>query len=60
MVLMMDFEEYEKQCKAQETINLKYLDEFKEELEAAGLADKTIRRHLSNTEFYLKYLSSPH
>lgn len=50
---MIDFEKFEKQCDAQRKINLNYLDEFRRDLEDAGLADKTIRRHLSNTEFYI-------
>ncbi|MBQ9058879.1 MAG: hypothetical protein IJ125_06820 [Atopobiaceae bacterium] len=48
-----DYEAYERAVKEREKENAVYLAEFEEELEAAGLADKTIGRHLSNVDFFI-------
>lgn len=48
-----DYEEYERQCEARRQENARYLAWFEESLKDAGLAQKTIRRHLDNVDFYL-------
>ena len=50
---MDSYEEYEKKSKANEERNEEFLKLFSDDLKEAGLADKTIRRHVNNAEFYL-------
>lgn len=45
--------EYDRACKAQQDKNDAYLDEFDAYLEKAGLADKTIGKHLQNVGFFV-------
>ncbi|MEE0027516.1 MAG: hypothetical protein U0J70_07990, partial [Atopobiaceae bacterium] len=45
--------EYDRACKAQQKKNDAYLDEFDAYLEKAGLADKTIGKHLQNVGFFV-------
>jgi hypothetical protein len=45
--------EYDQACKAQQKKNDAYLDEFDAYLEKAGLADKTIGKHLQNVGFFV-------
>lgn len=47
------YEEYEQQCEARRQENARYLAAFEGYLEAAGLSQKTIDRHLDNVAFYL-------
>ena len=48
-----DYEEYEKICEAIRARNAIYLEEFKKDLEAAGLVKKTISRHINNIDLYI-------
>lgn len=50
---MFDYEEYEKECDKIRETNNEYLDLFEEDLQNAGLAPKTIRKHISNVDFYI-------
>ena len=47
------YEGYERACEERRSENEGYLDEFEEWLEAAGLSDKTIQRHLRNVDFFI-------
>lgn len=49
----MIYDEYEKKCEEIIARNAVYLDEFREDLEKAGLKDNTIRRHCSNVDLYI-------
>lgn len=49
----MEYEIYEKECEKIIKDNADYLDLFEAELNEKGLMDKTIRRHISNVDFYL-------
>ena len=48
-----DYEAYERKCEEIRECNEGYLVEFEETLVAAGLSDKTIKRHISNVDFYI-------
>lgn len=48
-----EYDEYEAKCKEIRTKNEKYLDEFREDLEKAGLKEKTIEKHCQNVDFYI-------
>ena len=50
---MTDYEQYEKECAEIRTENAVLLDLFKADLEAKGLSDKTIRRHIENMDLYI-------
>lgn len=45
--------DYEKELNKMKKKNQKYLDEFKKWMMEKGLADKTIKQHLSNACFYI-------
>lgn len=45
--------DYEKELNKMKKKNQKYLDEFKKWMQDKGLADKTIKQHLSNADFYI-------
>tara|TARA_R110001583_G_scaffold24456_5_gene89175 strand:+ start:1569 stop:1982 length:414 start_codon:yes stop_codon:yes gene_type:complete len=46
------YKEYELGCEKAREANLKLLDEFKDYLVSKSLTPKTIRRHVTNMEFY--------
>ena len=50
---MFDYESYEAECEKIRSDNDKYLDLFEHDLSVAGLANKTIRKHLANVDFYI-------
>lgn len=50
---MFDYEEYESGCNKIRQTNEELLALFEEELQDSGLSAKTVRRHLSNAEFYI-------
>lgn len=50
---MFDYEEYESGCDKIRQMNEELLALFEEELQDSGLSAKTVRRHLSNAEFYI-------
>ena len=50
---MDDYEKYEADCKKIRKTNKRLLAEFETWLKSAGMADKTIRNHLSNVDFYI-------
>jgi hypothetical protein len=50
---MFDYDEYEKEVESIREENLKLLEEFQTWLEAKGLTEKTIYRHISNVDFYI-------
>lgn len=50
---MFDYEEYERECNKIRQTNEELLTLFEEELQDSGLSAKTVRRHLSNAEFYI-------
>ena len=50
---MFDYEEYEKECDRIRKDNGELLSLFEDDLTNAGLSSKTIRRHLSNVDFYI-------
>ena len=49
------YEEFERRCKKIREENAVLLKEFKRWLQEKGLSDKTIRKHVSNTEFYINH-----
>lgn len=51
--MFMDFDFYENNCKNIIETNNQLLALFEEDLVQAGLASKTISRHLSNVDFYI-------
>lgn len=50
---MFNYEEYEKECNKIREANDKLLSMFETDLTNAGLSPQTIRRHLSNVDFYI-------
>ena len=50
---MFDYKEYEKECDRIRKDNGELLSLFEDDLTNAGLSSKTIRRHLSNVDFYI-------
>ena len=50
---MFDYEEYERECDKIRQTNEELLALFEEELQNSGLSAKTVRRHLSNADFYI-------
>lgn len=51
--MFFDNEAYEEACRKEQKNNEEYLWIFEQDLTAAGLAEKTITRHLRNVDFYL-------
>lgn len=49
----MTYQEYEKKCQEIIAKNAVFLNEFREDLEEAGLKDQTVRRHCNNVDFYI-------
>jgi hypothetical protein len=49
----MNFGDYDRLCKQQEEKNKKYLKIFEQDLNKAGLIQKTIEEHLFNVDFYI-------
>lgn len=49
----MDYDEYNKSCDEIRDKNSEYLELFEQALLESGLKDSTIRRHLSNVDFYI-------
>jgi len=53
-----DLEDYFKQKEKQEKKNEKLLDKFKKWLQAKGLSNKTVEKHVENIDFYInEYLT---
>ena len=50
-----DYEAYEKECESISAKNEEYLEGFAEELSKEGLSEKTIKKHVSNVDFYINY-----
>ncbi len=50
---MFDYENYEIECERIRASNNELLEMFKNDLELAGLSEKTIRSHISNVDFYI-------
>jgi site-specific recombinase XerD len=50
---MEDYEQYEKDCELIREQNKKLLDGFRASLQQSGLAEKTIKNHLQNIDFYI-------
>ena len=50
---MVSYEEYELECRKQIERNEKFLEMFERNLVSAGLSQATIRKHLSNVDFYI-------
>ena len=50
-----DYARYERECQRLRTENERLLEEFADWLSAKGLADKTVRRHCENMDFYLNH-----
>lgn len=50
---MIDYEEYEKECEAIESVNEELLSIFEKDMAESGLSGNTIRKHLSNVDFYI-------
>jgi intergrase/recombinase len=50
---MNDHKKYEADCKKIRKTNERLLAEFGTWLQSSGMADKTIRNHLSNIDFYI-------
>ncbi len=48
-----NYEDYERECKAIREENEGHLKEFEDYLSSKGLSDKTIKRHISNVDFYI-------
>lgn len=48
-----EYQEYERACKRIKEDNAKLLADFNQWLSKEGLAKKTVRRHVDNTEFYI-------
>ena len=44
---------YEQACKRIKKDNAKLLEQFDQWLSGRGLAEKTVRRHVENAEFYI-------
>lgn len=49
----MDYDNYGKACNEIRTKNSEYLKLFEQALIANGLKDRTIKRHVSNVDFYI-------
>ncbi len=49
----MDYDDYNKVCDEIRAKNNEYLDIFEQALVADGLKESTIKRHLSNIDFYI-------
>ena len=49
----MDYDNYYEACAKIRAKNREYLELFKQDLIENGLKDSTIRRHLSNVNFYI-------
>ncbi len=53
----MDDEQWEKDCKRIRKENAKLLEDFEKSLMATNLTSKTIKKHISNIDFYInRYL----
>lgn len=50
---MTEYEQYEKECEEIRAENAKLLDLFQSALEAKGLSERTIRRHVDNADLYI-------
>ncbi len=48
-----DHEAYEREYNRIREENARYLEEFRQSLEASGLSTKTIARHVDNADFYI-------
>lgn len=51
--MLIDYDEYLNKCEDIREINNQLLNLFAEDLAESGLTDKTIRRHISNVDFYI-------
>ena len=50
-----EFQKYEQTCERIKTENRKLLDQFSQWLSGKRLAEKTVRRHVENADFYLNH-----
>ncbi len=50
---MTDYEQYELDCENLRKLNTQVLEQFKDWLQAKGLAASTIKNHLSNVDFFI-------
>jgi site-specific recombinase XerD len=48
-----EYQKYERTCKRIKKDNAKLLEQFDQWLSGKGLADKTVRRHVENADFYI-------
>lgn len=48
-----DYEKYEAECSKIRETNAELLRLFEDDMKAKGLSDSTIRKHLSNVDFYI-------
>ena len=48
-----NYDDYEKEVERTRQRNNELLELFRSDLEAKGLAEKTINRHISNVDFYI-------
>jgi site-specific recombinase XerD len=48
-----EYQEYERACKRIKKDNAKLLEQFDQWLSGKGLAQKTVRRHVENADFYI-------
>ncbi len=55
---MSDYDDYDKQVEAIRAYNQPILDAFQASLKEAGLAQKTIKNHIDNIDFFAEYLLS--
>jgi intergrase/recombinase len=52
-MMVVDYEQYEIECKKIRESNEKLLEDFENWLRKSNLADKTIRKHAENIDFYI-------
>ena len=53
---MSDVETYDARVRAIRTYNQPILEDFRASLEQSGLAEKTVKTHISNINFFTNYL----
>ena len=51
--MLNDYEQYEAECERIRESNANLLGDFEDWLQKSGLADKTIRQHVENIDFYI-------
>jgi len=53
IVVIFDYDEYEKECRKIQKENEEYLKLFEIDLKNSGLKESTINRHIRNVDFYI-------